>query len=135
MIWSLCWWSYIRKEVSWLDWKTFLNAVGNITVSVGTVDEVGLINHYVVFVAHMVMINCFCGMVNQQKTFSLISVWGHCQRSSPSRILLLILLLLLLLFLSSWLLHNFLYITKSQLASTSQENSRKIEIQNGLQTR
>ena len=34
----------------------------------------------------MMMMNCFCGMVNQRKVFSLISSWDHCQRSSPSRI-------------------------------------------------
>ena len=28
----------------------------------------------------------FCGMVDRQKTFSLISSQDHCQRSSPSRI-------------------------------------------------
>ena len=32
------------------------------------------------------MINCFCGMVDHQKVFSLISIRDHCQRSSPSRI-------------------------------------------------
>ena len=32
------------------------------------------------------MMNCFCGMVDQQKAFSLISSWEHCQRSSPSPI-------------------------------------------------
>ena len=30
------------------------------------------------------MMNCFCGMVDWQKAFSLISRWDHCQRSSPS---------------------------------------------------
>ena len=30
--------------------------------------------------------NCFCGMVDRRKTFSLISSRDHCQRSSPSRI-------------------------------------------------
>ena len=30
------------------------------------------------------MMNCFCGMVDRQKAFSLISSWDHCQRSSPS---------------------------------------------------
>ena len=30
--------------------------------------------------------NCFCGMVDRQKVFSLISSRDHCQRSSPSRI-------------------------------------------------
>ena len=30
--------------------------------------------------------NCFCGMVDRQKAFSLISSWDHCQRSSSSRI-------------------------------------------------
>ena len=32
------------------------------------------------------MMNCFCGMVDRRKTFSLISSRDHCQRSSPSRI-------------------------------------------------
>ena len=34
----------------------------------------------------MMMMNCFCGMANRQKTFSLISNQDHCQRSSPLRI-------------------------------------------------
>ena len=34
----------------------------------------------------MMMMNCFCGMIDQQKAFSLISSWDHYQRSSPSRI-------------------------------------------------
>ena len=34
----------------------------------------------------MMMINSFCGMVDQQKAFSLISSQDHCQRSSPLRI-------------------------------------------------
>ena len=32
------------------------------------------------------MMNCFCGMVDRLKTFSLISSWDHFQRSSPSQI-------------------------------------------------
>ena len=32
------------------------------------------------------MMNCFCGMVDQWKTFSLISNQDHCQRSSQSQI-------------------------------------------------
>ena len=28
----------------------------------------------------------FCGMVDQQKVFTLISSWDHCQRSSLSQI-------------------------------------------------
>ena len=28
-------------------------------------------------------LNCFCGMVDQRKTFSLISSRDHCQKSSP----------------------------------------------------
>ena len=31
----------------------------------------------------MKMIDCFCGMVDQRKVFSLISSQDHCQRSSP----------------------------------------------------
>ena len=34
----------------------------------------------------MVMMNCFCGMVDRQKAFSLISSRDHCLRSSPSQI-------------------------------------------------
>ena len=34
----------------------------------------------------MMMMNCFCGMVDRQKAFGLISSWDHCQRSSPSQI-------------------------------------------------
>ena len=32
----------------------------------------------------MMMMNSFCGTVDPWKTFSLISSWDHCQRSSPS---------------------------------------------------
>ena len=34
----------------------------------------------------MKMMNCFCGMIDRRKAFSLISSRDHCQRSSPSRI-------------------------------------------------
>ena len=34
----------------------------------------------------MMIMNCFCGMVDQRKVISLISSRDHCQRSSPSRI-------------------------------------------------
>ena len=34
----------------------------------------------------MMMVNCFCGMVDQRKTVNLISSHDHCQRSSPSGI-------------------------------------------------
>ena len=34
----------------------------------------------------LMMMNCFCGMVDRRKAFSLISSRDHCQRSSPSRI-------------------------------------------------
>ena len=32
------------------------------------------------------MMNCSGGMIDRRKTFSLISSWDHCQRSSSSRI-------------------------------------------------
>ena len=32
------------------------------------------------------LMNCFCGMVDRRKVFSLISSRDHCKRSSPSRI-------------------------------------------------
>ena len=34
----------------------------------------------------MMMMNCFCGMVDRRKAFSLISSRNHCQISSPPRI-------------------------------------------------
>ena len=34
----------------------------------------------------MMMMNCFCGIVDRRKAFNLISSRDHCQRSSPSRI-------------------------------------------------
>ena len=34
----------------------------------------------------MIMMNCFCGMVDRRKSFILISSRDHCQRSSLSRI-------------------------------------------------
>ena len=34
----------------------------------------------------MMMMNCFCGMVDGRKAFSVISSQNHCQRSSPSQI-------------------------------------------------
>ena len=34
----------------------------------------------------MMMMNCFCGMLDRRKAFSFISSRDHCQRSSPSRI-------------------------------------------------
>ena len=42
--------------------------------------------HTLYFLSLMMMMrNCFCGMVDRRKAFSLISNRGHCQRSSPSR--------------------------------------------------
>ena len=51
MIWSLCWWRYIRKGVSLLDWKN-PNAVRSITGSAATIVDDNLINHYRMFVAY-----------------------------------------------------------------------------------
>ena len=34
----------------------------------------------------MMMMNCFCGIVDRRKAFGLISSRDHRQRSSPSRI-------------------------------------------------
>ena len=38
------------------------------------------------FLMMMTMMNCFCGMVNRQEVFSLLSSRDHCQRFLPSRI-------------------------------------------------
>ena len=32
---------------------------------------------------HLIMMNCFCGMVGRRKALSLISSWDHCPRFSP----------------------------------------------------
>ena len=45
-----------------------------------------MICYILTFVMMMMVVNCFCGMVDQRRVFSLISSWDHCQRSSPSRI-------------------------------------------------
>ena len=37
-------------------------------------------------IAAIMIMNCFCGMIDRQKAFSLISNLNHCQKSSPSRI-------------------------------------------------
>ena len=34
-------------------------------------------------VTQMMMMNCFCGMFDRRKAFSLLSSRDHCQRSSP----------------------------------------------------
>ena len=39
-----------------------------------------------IFMLMMMMMNCFCGVVDRRKALSLISSRDHCQRSSPSRI-------------------------------------------------
>ena len=53
-------------------------------------DPDGLVSNYhnpkLVSAMMMMMMNCFCDMVDQRKAFSLISSRDHCQRSSPSRI-------------------------------------------------
>ena len=41
---------------------------------------------YLMMMMVMMIMNCFCGMVDRRKMISLISSLGHCQRSSPSRI-------------------------------------------------
>ena len=38
------------------------------------------------FYHYLMVMNCFCGMVDRQKAFRLISSREHCQRFSPSRI-------------------------------------------------
>ena len=58
--------------------KTHLNRVNIINL-----------NFYIGFclkLMMMVMMNCFCGMVDRRKTYSLISSRDHCQKFSRSRI-------------------------------------------------
>ena len=48
--------------------------------------QTGLMNKQSILLMMMIMMICFCGIVDRQKAFSLMSIWDHCQRSSPSRI-------------------------------------------------
>ena len=43
-------------------------------------------NWYYLMMIMMIIMNCFCGMVDRRKAFSVISSWVHCKRSSPTRI-------------------------------------------------
>ena len=43
-------------------------------------------NSHSFFLVYMMMANCFCGIVVQQKTLSFISTWDLCQRSSSSQV-------------------------------------------------
>ena len=52
-----------------------------IGLNIGSNTPYGKNNQYL-----LMKMNCFCGMVDWQKAFSLISSQDHCQRSSPSRI-------------------------------------------------
>ena len=45
-----------------------------------------LLENHFFYLKLMMMMNCFYGMVDRRKAFSLISSRDHCQRSSPSRI-------------------------------------------------
>ena len=38
--------------------------------------------------SYELMMNCFCGMVDRRKAFSLIFSWAHCQRFSPLMLIL-----------------------------------------------
>ena len=66
--------------------KTYLTTLMN--------QDIFLINRCYVYTSrgefveklYRVELNCFCGMVDRRKMFSLISSRDHCQRSSPSRI-------------------------------------------------
>ena len=48
------------------------------------IDPLGLFK--LLILVMIMMMNCFCGMVDRRKAFSPISSRSHCQRSSPSRI-------------------------------------------------
>ena len=43
-------------------------------------------NNWLTPLMMVMMMNCFCGMADRRKAFSLISSQDHCQRYSPSRI-------------------------------------------------
>ena len=50
-------------------------------------EQCGTLENFIVHCfGELMMMNCFCGMVDRPKVFSLIFNWDHCQRSSPSRI-------------------------------------------------
>ena len=58
--------------------KILKNSNGQILLIVALMVAVWLMAYFTM--------NCFCGMVDRRKAFSLITSRDHCQRSSPSRI-------------------------------------------------
>ena len=69
------------------------NLIGQILTNILSYNEIGGSNRLSGFkkepsmmMMMMMMMNCFCGMADRRKAFSLISSREHCQRSSPSRI-------------------------------------------------
>ena len=46
-------------------------------------ESMNIVTH---FLKKKMMMSCFCGVVDQQKAFSVTSSQDHCQRSSPSQI-------------------------------------------------
>ena len=68
-----------------INWPTLFIAItanGMIINNVDGDDKLWLM----MMMMKIMMMNCFCGMVDWRKKFSLISSRDHCQRSSPSRI-------------------------------------------------
>ena len=59
---------------SWSIWPTLSTTVSNLSKDVPAT-----------LMVMMIMMNCFCGMVDWRKTFSLIFSQDHCQRSWPSQ--------------------------------------------------
>ena len=63
-----------------------VSKVKSVTVILYLCQQISIELNHIWMTMMMMMMNCFCGMVNRRNTFSLISSRDDCQTSSPSRI-------------------------------------------------
>ena len=69
-----------------LYWFTILILIHSSWISVACVCSCEWGKLWLLVTLLKILMNCFCGMVDQRKAFSLISSRDHCQKFSPSRI-------------------------------------------------
>ena len=88
-------WNVIEKKLRhrifslWISlWTAFLQNTRRLLLALHN-KLIIFLNCFIIQILLFVQIslmNCFCGMVDRRKAFSLISSRDHCQRSSPSQI-------------------------------------------------
>ena len=77
----------LSNKIKYYQFYQFLIFKGFAPLNISLLPSLSLLtSHSFIHLQVMMMMNCFCNMVDRQKVFSLISSRGLCQRSSPSRI-------------------------------------------------